>query len=63
MFNSLTGMKAKKIIVVTAAALLLSACSAAAPTPERGLVAQAYNSSGTVQVPSYTRTIFSSTNF
>lgn len=48
------------------AASIMALCSLAACANHTGLgdgVSQAYNSSGSIDVPSYTRTIFSSTNF
>jgi hypothetical protein len=48
-----------------AACLLLIALTACAPdnAPRSLAVAQAYESSGVITVPPYTRTIFSGTNF
>ena len=43
------------------AVLGLNACSA--QLPQNSIVEQAYNESGVITVPPYTRTIFSSTNF
>ena len=57
--------KAIQILNLTAAGALLAllaACSPSyVPTPDE--VAQAYESSGMVPIPPYTRTIFSSNNF
>jgi len=48
-----------KLIIIVALAVL-SGCS---PVPSTYSVAQAYESSGIITVPPYTRTIFSGTNF
>lgn len=51
---------ASNAALAATALVLLSAC---APSPAGNMVAVAYDSSGSVAIPAYTRTIFSTNNF
>ena len=55
------GTVAKATLILSLLAALPACTPAYVPTSSE--VAQAYNSSGLISVPPYTRTIFSSSNF